>query len=196
MRSRSGAVLAGCVLLLVALAPGRAGATLVGQLVGVSLGDGDALALFDTVLVVEPGAEITPGDGSEIGDALLPSESIDIGEQGVVLVLEEGAADGATGYPAGTVLLLSNLVFFDVETRILGVTVSTDNVTNLTGVTFTDDSLTIPLDALVIGELPGVDVGSVTIDLEVEVVPEPAGAALAAGLALLALAKRRSLRAG
>ena len=196
MRSFPGVVLAAGFLFVVALAPARVGATLVGQLVGVSLGDGGALALFDAVVVAEPGAEITPGDGSEIGGVLLPSESIDIGEQGVVLVLEEGAAGGATGYPAGTVLLLSNLVFFDVETRIVGVTVSTGNITNFAGVSFTDDSLTVPLDALVIGDLPGVDIGSITIDLEVEIVPEPTGAALVAGLALLALAKRRSLRAG
>lgn len=184
------------LLATVSLAPLPADATLVGQLVGATLSDGGSLDLFDTFLVAEPGPEITPGDGSQIGGVLLPTESIDVGDQSLSITLEEGAPGGLTGYPAGTTLVFSNLVFFDVPTVITGISVSTVNITNLTGVSFIGTTVTIPMDALVIGDLPGVNTGSIQIDLEFAIVPEPGSAALAAlGLGMLGLAQRGRRRA-
>lgn len=180
------------VAFLVALAfPLGAHGSLLGQLVGVGLSDGGSLDLFQTVAVADPGIEVSPGDASPIGAVLLPSESLDILAQSVVLTLEEGAPGGGTGYPAGTVLLLSNLVFVEEATRIVGITVATANVSNLFGVTFTDTTVSIPLDGLAIGEAPGVDVGEIAIEFDVEPVPEPAAAWLAsAAIAGLALRRR------
>jgi hypothetical protein len=182
MRQRvSTAVLGAAAALLSLLAPVRAGATLVGQTVTVTLTDGATLDAMDSVLV-GPGPEITPGDGSQIGTLLLPTEQIDIQDQALVLDLEEGAPGGLTGYPAGSAYVFSNLVS-NVPTRIVGVTVTPTNITNLTSadVGFTDDSVTVPLDQLVIGEIPGVNTGSLSIAIQFQVVPEPAISVLLLG---------------
>jgi hypothetical protein len=183
--------------LLLLLAPNAARSTLVGQTVGVSLTDGGSLSLSQSV-VVTPSPEITPGDGSPIGGVLLPTESVDIGAQSIAISLEEGAAGGATGYPTGTHYTFSNLVFFGQSTEIVGIHVTTTNLTNLGSVTFTGDSVTVPIDTVKIGDLPppAIDVGSMTIALDVVTVPEPAtGALVTAGIVLLGYAMRGRPRA-
>ncbi|HKE12144.1 MAG TPA: PEP-CTERM sorting domain-containing protein [Myxococcota bacterium] len=182
--------------LLFFLAPNLAWSTLIGQTVGVSLTDGSTLSHTQNV-VVSTGAEINPGDGSPIGGVLLPTESVDIAAQSITLSLEEGAPGGATGYPSGTHFTFSNLVFSDEPTEIVGIHVMTTNLTNLTGVTFTGDSVTVPVDAVKIGDIPGIDVGSLTVALEVMAVPEPStGALVIAGLVALGCARRgRRVRA-
>ena len=72
-RSSCGAL----ALLGLLLLCGAARASLLGQTVAVTLTDGASLDATDSVLV-GAGAEITPGDGSQIGDALLPNELVDI----------------------------------------------------------------------------------------------------------------------
>jgi hypothetical protein len=182
---------------LVSLGPGAASASLIGQTVGVSLTDGGALSFADNVVVAEPGPELTPGDGSSIGGVLLPTESVDVRSDRIVLSIEEGAPGGGTGYPAGTHYTFSNLVFFDGPTQIVGIHVTTVNLTNLGSVTFTGSSVTVPLSELVVGEIPGVNVGSLTVVLDTVAIPEPATATLvAAGLAWAALAARRSAAQG
>jgi len=182
--------------LLFFLAPNLAWSTLIGQTVGVSLTDGSTLSHTQNV-VVSTSAEINPGDGSPIGGVLLPTESVDIAAQSITLSLEEGAPGGATGYPSGTHFTFSNLVFSDEPTEIVGIHVMTTNLTNLTGVTFTGDSVTVPVDAVKIGDIPGIDVGSLTVALEVMAVPEPStGALVIAGLVALRCARRgRRVRA-
>src|SRR5215472_742603 len=164
--------------LLFFLAPNLAWSTLSGQTVGVSLTDGSTLSHTQNV-VVSTSAEINPGDGSPIGGVLLPTESVDIAAQSITLSLEEGALGGATGYPSGTHFTFSNLVFSDEPTEIVGIHVMTTNLTNLTGVTFTGNSVTVPVDAVKIGDIPGgIDVGSLTVALDMMVVPEPSTGAL------------------
>ena len=182
--------------LLFFLAPNLAWSTLIGQTVGVSLTDGSTLSHTQNV-VVSTGAEIKPGDGSPIGGVLLPTESVDIAAQSITLSLEEGAPGGATGYPNGTHFTFSNLVFSDEPTEIVGIHMMTTNLTNLTGVTFTGNSVTVPVDAVKIGDIPGgIDVGSLTIALDVMVVPEPStGVLVVAGLVALGCANRGHVRA-
>ncbi|HBZ70344.1 MAG TPA: hypothetical protein DEP35_11685, partial [Deltaproteobacteria bacterium] len=139
--------------------------------------------------------EITPGDGSPIGESniLLGTESIDIGAQSITLSLEEGAPGGSTGFPSGTHYTFSHLVFFDVPTEIVGIHVTTTNLTDLGPVTFTADSVTVPVDTVKIGDIPppAIDVGSLTIALDVAVVPEPStGVLLAAAMLAIGCARR------
>jgi len=187
------AVAAAALLLL--LAPNVALSSLIGQTVGVNLTDGGSLSLSQNV-VVTTSAEITPGDGSSIGGVLLPTESVDIGAQSIALSLEEGAPGGSTGYPSGTHFTFSNLVFFGQSTEIIGIHVTTTNLSDLGAVSFTGDSVTVPVDTVKIGDIPGIDVGSLTIALDVVTVPEPATALLlAGGIVLLGCVRRARARA-
>jgi hypothetical protein len=170
-------------------------ATLVGQIVTVALTDGGSLSLADSV-AVGAGAEITPGDGTNIGGAMLPNEAVDLSAFSILIRLEEGLAGGATGYPLGTRLEFTSLVFSDPSLRITGVTVTLGNISGVTlgaQVVFTGNSVSLFIDTLTIGELPNaVDVGTVRLDLTVASVPEPHAAWLLAlaGSGLLALGTR------
>lgn len=182
---------------LAMLLAGSAHATLVGQSVSVTLTDGGSLNASDSV-VVAAAAEITPGDGSNVGALLLPTESIDLGAFTIEIALEEGAPNGTTGYPAGTHYLFSNLSFLDPNLVISGVVVSLVNITGValgSEVMFGSHFVSLAIDTLVISDIPAaVDVGKVTLTLQTVVVPEPGSMALlASGLA--ALACRRRLRA-
>ena len=172
---------------------GAAHATLIGQSVGVTLTDGASLNASD-VVVVGVGPEISPGDGSNVGALLLPNESIDFGAFTIAVLLEEGAANGTTGYGPGTHYLFSNLSFQDPTLIISGVILSLENITGValgSQVTFGSDFVSLSIDSLVIGDIPNaVDTGRVTLTLET-VVPEPGTALLlASGLAVLALRRR------
>jgi len=186
-------VAAAATLLLLLVAPKAARSSLIGQTVGVSLTNGGALSLSQDVVVAGSGPEIKPGDGSPIGGLLLPTESVEIGAQSITLSLEEGAPGGSTGYPSGTHFAFSNLVFFDIPTEIVGIHVTTTNLTGLGTVTFTADSVTVPVDTVKIGDIPppAIDVGSLTIALDVTVVPEPStGVLLAAAMLAIGCARR------
>lgn len=181
--------------LLLLFAPNVALSSLIDQTVGVSLTDGGSLSLSQNV-VVASSAEITPGDGSPIGGVLLPTESVDIGAQSIALSLEEGAPGGSTGYPSGTHFTFSNLVFFGQSTEIIGIHVTTTNLSDLGAVSFTGDSVTVPVDTVKIGDIPGIDVGSLTIALDMVTVPEPAtGLLVAGGIVLLGCVRRARARA-
>jgi hypothetical protein len=167
-------------------------ASLIGQSVSVQLTDGSTLDESDTVLA-GAGPELTPGDGSNIGTLLLPNESIDFSDFAIEVVLEEGAPGGSTGYPAGTRYLFSDLSFGPSQ-LIAGLGLTLDNVSGVSigsEVTFTQSSVTLFIDTLVIGDVPNaVDVGRVTISLLV--VPEPGTLGLCGlGLAALAALRRR-----
>jgi hypothetical protein len=90
--------------------------------------------------------------------------------------------------------VFSNLSFGDPFLGITGVNIALDNVTGValgSEVSFTETSVTLFIDGLVIGEIPNaVDVGRVTLALQVTQVPEPGSLALV-GLGLAALAVRR-----
>jgi len=178
------AVALGSLLLL----PASADASLVGTAL-VRVSDGASLDVSDDV-AIGAGPEITPGDGSNIGALLLPSESIDLGEFTIDLLLEEGAVDGTTGYPAGTRVVFANLDFGDPMLGIVAIGVELVNVSGValgSEITFTGHSVAVRVDTLGIGEIAGaVDVGTIRLDLEVAPVPEPASFALAAlGVTLL-----------
>jgi len=178
------AVALGSLLLL----PASADASLVGTAL-VRVSDGASLDVSDDV-AIGAGPEITPGDGSKIGALLLPSESIDLGEFTIDLLLEEGAVDGTTGYPAGTRVVFANLDFGDPMLGIVAIGVELVNVSGValgSEITFTGHSVAVRVDTLGIGEIAGaVDVGTIRLDLEVAPVPEPASFALAAlGVTLL-----------
>ena len=185
-------VAAATALLLLLLAPNAARSSLIGQTVGVSLTDGGSLSLSQDV-VVGSGPEIKPGDGSSIGGRLLPLESVEIGAQRITLSFEEGAPGGSSGFPSGTHYTFSKLVFFDVPTEIVGIHVTTTNLTDLGTVTFTGDSVTVPVVTVKIVDIPppAIDVGSVTIALDVVAVPEPStGVLLAAAILAIGCARR------
>ena len=189
---RHGWALGTLVALLCATA---ADASLVGSAL-VRLTDGAALDASDTV-AIRAGVEISAGDGSNIGAVLLPSESLDLGELQIEVFLEEGATDGTTGYPAGTEIVFSNLDFGDPPFEIVDVGVEVVNISGIalgSGIAFTADSVSVRVDTLGIGEIPGaIDVGTIRLTLIVEPVPEPGEFSLAlAGMA--ALAGRRAVR--
>jgi len=183
-----------CAVALVASLAGAANATLIGQSVSVALTNDGSVNASDSVLV-GASAEITPGDGSNVGALLLPNESIDLGAFTIEIALEEGASNGTTGYPAGTHYLFSNLSFLDPSLIISGVTIALVNITGValgSQVTFGSDFVSVLIDTLVIGDIPNaVDVGQVTLTLQTTVIPEPGSLALlASGLAALALGRR------
>ena len=184
------ALVASACLGLVLLVGEVSHASLIGQSVTVTLSDGGSLFHDDTV-TVGSGVELAPGDGSEIGTVLLPSERIDIGATSILLTLEEGVPGGGTGYPSGTAYVFTNLAFFGQATAITGVSLTTSNITGISvgDLSFTASSLRVPISALTIGELPGVDTGTLQIDVTFALVPEP-GTALLASLGLVAVAWR------
>ena len=184
------AAVASACLGLALLVGGAAHASLIGQSVTVTLGDGGSL-FHDDVVTVGAGVELAPGDGSDIGTLLLPSERIDIGATSILLTLEEGAPGGGTGYPSGTAYAFTDLAFFGQTTAITGVSLTASNITGISvgDLSFTATSLRVPISALLIGDIPGVDTGTLQVDLTFAVVPEPA-TALLASVGLLTLAWR------
>ncbi len=188
-RSASGSVWQALALGALLLLPASADASLVGTAL-VRISDGASLDVSDDV-GIGAGPEITPGDGSNIGALLLPSESINLGGFAIELVLEAGAVDGTTGYPAGTQLVFANLDFGDPSLEIVAIGVDLVNISGValgSEITFTGHSIAVRIDTLGIGEIAGaVDVGAIRLDLEVAPVPEPGSFALAAlGMTLLA----------
>lgn len=184
-------VTAGVLLACLALPP-VAGAVLQGTAeVRLHEEPGGPLDVTDGI-AIGAGPEITPGDGSAIGALLLPGESIDLGGFAIALAVEEGASDGATGYPPGTRFTFGALDFGDPQLGIAGVSLALDNATlDPAAVAFTRDSVTLFVDTLAIGEIPGaVDVAVVTLLLDVQDLPE-ADAAFAGPLALAALLRLR-----
>jgi hypothetical protein len=186
----TGRLLAVSLLLLLAA---DARASLIGQTLGVRLTDGGALDESDSVLA-GAGPELMPGDGSNIGGLMLPNERIDFADFSIEVRLEEGVAGGGTGYPPDTRYVFSELFFGDPLSVIADVTLTLDNVSGVdlgSEVTFTQSSVTLFIDSLVIGEIPNaVDVGRVLIELEVAQIPEP-GTLLLCGLGLAALSALR-----
>ena len=184
------AVVAAAGLCVELLAGQAAHASLIGQSVTVTLTDGGSL-FHDDIVTVGTGVELAPGDGSDIGTVLLPSERIDIGATSILLTLEEGVPGGGTGYPSGTAYAFTNLAFFGQATAITGVSLTASNITGISlgDLSFTATSLRVPIDVLRIGDIPGVDTGTLEIDLTFAAVPEPQTAVLAS-LGLVALAWR------
>ena len=199
---RAGVLLFSVIALFVSLPP-KANATLT-QLT-VTLTDpnglpppGPPFSFSDTVSVV-PGLEILPGNGTNIGSsgALLNNEHVDAqSDNRIVLQLEAGAGSN-TGYGAGANYLFSNFGFSS-PSLVTGVKVSLDNITGVTlgdQVVFASGSVRVFVDTLGIPDFKascgGVQCGTITLDLIVSQVPEPASfAVLAVGLGALVVRGR------
>jgi hypothetical protein len=188
-RSTGGPVWQALALGTLLLLSASADASLVGTAL-VRVSDGASLDVSDSV-GIGAGPEITPGDGSNIGALLLPSESFDLGDFTIELLLEEGAVDGTTGYPAGTRVVFANLDFGDPALEIVDIGVELVNISGValgSEITFTGHSIAVRVGTLGIGEIVGaVDVGTIRLNLEVAPVPEPGSVALwTLGITLLA----------
>lgn len=48
--------------------------------------------------MLAPGDLLVPGDGSDIGDFMLPRESIELRDTSILVRIAQGASDGSTGY--------------------------------------------------------------------------------------------------
>jgi hypothetical protein len=194
-QSTAGSLAKALALGVLLLLPAPADASLMGT-AQVRVTDGASLDVSDDV-AIGVGAEITPGDGSNIGALLLPGESIDLGGFTIDLVLEEGADDGTTGYPAGTQIVFANLDFGDPTLGIVGIGVELVNISGValgSEITFTGNSIAVRVDTLGIGGIAGaIDAGTIRLDLEVAQVPEPGSFALAA-LGMTLLVGGRALR--
>jgi hypothetical protein len=159
---------------------------------------GPPFTFSDTVSVV-PGKEIFPGNPTNIGSSnvLLNNESVDAqaGDR-IVLGLEAGAGSN-TGYGPGASYLFSNFGFSS-PSIVTGVSVSLDNISGVAlgnQVVFGNGSVQVFIDTLTIPAFKdacnGVQCGSITLDLIVSQIPEPAGyAVLAIGLAALVMHRR------
>lgn len=173
--NRSAALALASVVFCLATAP-EAHATVLGSSVPIDLlSPGNSLALSDTV-VVGAGPEILPADGSNIGSVLLSTYFIDLDTDQIVVRLEEGAPGGLTGFAAGAQLVFSDL-YAGTGLGISGVSVMLDNVTNLAlgdGIGFNARTVFLAIDDLVIGEIPGIDFGTVTLDFTTAVPAPPA----------------------
>jgi len=188
-RSTGGSVWQALALGALLLLPVSANASIVGT-AQIRVTDGASLDVSDDV-AIGVGPEITPGDGSNIGALLLPSESIDLGGFTIELRLEEGAVDGTTGYPVDTRFIFANLDFGDPALEIVAIGVDLANISGValgSEINFTGHSIAVRVDTLGIGEIAGaVDVGTIRLNLEVTQVPEPGSFALSAlGMTLLA----------
>jgi hypothetical protein len=162
-------------------------------------------------VTVGAGSEIAQGDGSNIGDnILLGGEFIDIGDSSLVYrVRGDGPAHPTPGYSTTGFDPLAYYLFeFDFGAsgdQIVSVAIVLQDVIGValsSEVFFTDDSLQLYVGTLgVLGDvLGGPDLGTITLNLEIEsngppvgAVPEPSSVA-ALGLGLVALAWRRYRR--
>jgi hypothetical protein len=169
--------------------------------------------LVDAVPVIVPGKEIEAGNATNIGGAqvdgaalLLANEYVDARPTAddaagnrIVLGLEAGAAD-QTGYGPNAFYAFSN---FDFATPsiVTGVSVSPVNIAGLgalnapgSQISFTGGVLKVFVGNLHITDNlpecgPGVLCGTITLDLNVQAVPEPSGfVLLGAGLIIAVLA--------
>jgi hypothetical protein len=173
-------------------------ATLIGQTLQVELispNDG-GLHLTD-IVVAAGGGDILPADGSAIGALLLSTEFIDLGSAGgdqIAFGFEAGTPGGTTGYGDLARYVISGL-YVGQGLVISDVAISTNNIAGvLPGVTvqFAANQLTVFIDDFTIGSLPGIDRGSITLDLTTTIIPEPGTATLLGlGLASLTLSPRR-----
>jgi hypothetical protein len=199
------------------LAPAPVGATNVGRDVTVELVAPHlpnpspppttiAVDDSDTVIVVNPGVEITAGDTTNIGSMdLLGGESIDIGPASITYrVRGNGGTDPVdsnytlTNFGPGAFFRFSNL-----EPEIIGVGITLSNVIGVslgTQVQFGSDNVELFVGTLGVRHvLSGPDLGTITLNLDLAV-PEPAPpVALVLGLAgllALRLLRRHGLSTG
>jgi hypothetical protein len=162
-----------------------------------------------TIVTVGAGFEITPADGSEIGDnILLDGEYLDLGALTLTYRVR-GDGDPLPGFPGffttgfdpAAMYVFSDLTFGPTPFRITDVDIDLDNVIGVdpgSEVSFTDDSVSLVIGTLGVGELVGgPDLGTIILSLTIEpigptqAVPEPSAlAALGLGLAFLAWRRR------
>ncbi len=184
-----------------AILGGQAEATLIGQNVTIEFLEG--ADNFTDVVTVGAGSEISFGDGTNIGDAiLLDFESIDIGAASISYDIQGGGPPhstpgfSTTGFGPDARFVFSNLTL-PSPSQISAVNIVLSNVIGVllgTEVSFTDDSVTLFVGTLGIGEVGGPDLGNIRLDLTFTPingpVPEPSLAVLI-GIAVAAAAVRR-----
>lgn len=191
--------------------PASASAILTGTTATVSLFDPVDLPnpLQHTVTVVSPAAEISAGDGTNIGGFLFPGEFINIEATSIKFSIFGGGDDQGTpgyklaGYSTGANYVISDL-FSPAVAKITGVSIVLNNIVDValnSEVFFDDHSVTLDVDTLgvLISEL---NLGTVTLNLTVQdvstappVVPEPASLTLlVTGLSAFGVKFRRRRR--
>lgn len=161
-----------------------ASALMLGSEIDVQLAsEGDSLVLSDTVMVIEPGTEILPGDGTNIASVLLPSEFVDLGVGVITINLEEGVPGGTTGYAPNARYVFTRL-FEGTGLGVFDVAVTLVNITGFdaSDLFFNSNRIAVFIDDLVIGDITGVDNGQIILTVTSEV-PEPALAGLALSVA-------------
>jgi hypothetical protein len=175
---------------------------------GGIVGDSTPINLHDSVTPVD-GNLLLPGDGSNIGTMLLPSESIGLQGETFVLRIAQGATDGTTGYLGdGLHDALYQFSGLQLDNRaIVGLFASVSGLTSPTNI---DDivQLISPTSFIVnLSNLVFLDRGHGEslnyADLRVGFLTTPAPvplpdtiALLASGLLLLAFVRRQRLAAG
>jgi hypothetical protein len=194
------------VMLAALTSPRSANASLIGYNATVTFvepGNPDAV----NVVTAGAGPEITPADGTDIGDnILLDGEFIDFGDFSIVYRVRGDGADlsghpgyQTTGFDPDATYVFSGLTFGPTPYRITGVNVGLANVILValgSEVTFTDDSVSLRIGTLGVGQVAGgPDLGTITLDLQVEPVggtpvPEPSVFAML-GLGLAAASWHR-----
>lgn len=205
-------------LLFMLGAPAQALPSLIGDSVTAQLlSTLNGVNAVDTVTVVDPGVEISPGDGSHIGDFLLTGateqESIDFGAFTITLRILSGALDNngvpVTGWAAGAEYIFSSLDIAGSTIDSINVAASSAQIANLAQLTAQNwitldnpNQVTLLLSNIqFVTPANGTTFADVTITLHTNqtgppTVPEPNSMVLA-GLALALLwrtSRRRATR--
>ncbi len=148
--------------LMVAYAPAQA--ALLGDTVRAELiFNGTITSLDETDTVVDPGIEFSSAIGSATFELDVKNDSFDI-------IYDLGTFSGVGN---DTTWILSDLDWVDTPGIITGVTLTSGDANVVTGISFTDNSITVDLSSYSIPPQNTIETWSFDIETEHESVPEP-----------------------